>query len=243
MFCRVHIGTSGWQYRHWIGDFYPVATPVSKMRDEYAKHFDTVELNSSFYRQPSRTTFENWQNKTPDGFLFSVKVNRFITHNKKLRDAKESLDHFMSAARGLGKKLGPILFQLPPSLKRDLQRLEEFLKVLPKKRECTFEFRHRSWMTEETYALLKRHNAAFCIYELAGFETPHEITADFAYVRLHGPSDKKYSGNYSRLELRLWAKEIEGWQKKLKNIYVYFDNDVGGFAPKNAQLLRELMEK
>jgi uncharacterized protein YecE (DUF72 family) len=237
----VHIGTSGWQYRHWIGDFYPAKTPVSKMREEYVKHFDTVELNSSFYHQPPRTTFENWRKKTPRGFLFAVKANRFITHNKKLHDAKESLDYFMSAAKGLGKKLGPILFQLPPSWQINLERLEEFLKLLPKKQESTFEFRHKSWMTEETYKLLKKYNAAFCIYELAGIETPHEITADFAYVRLHGPSSRKYSGDYSRLEMRLWAKEINGWQKKLKNIYVYFDNDVGGFAPKNALTLRVLI--
>jgi uncharacterized protein YecE (DUF72 family) len=238
---KIHIGTSGWQYRHWIGDFYPAGTPVSKMREAYVQVFDTVELNSSFYHQPPRTTFENWRKKTPPEFLFSVKANRFITHNKKLHDAKESLDYFMSAVKGLGKKLGPILFQLPPSLKINLERLEEFLKILPKRQECTFEFRHKSWMVDETYALLRDYNAAFCIYELAGFETPHEITATFAYVRLHGPSNRKYSGNYSKLQMRLWAKEIQGWQKDLKNIYVYFDNDVGGYAPKNALTLRELV--
>ncbi|SRR5581483_2974345 len=236
---NIHIGTSGWQYRHWWGLFYPKHTPPGRMFEEYLKHFDTVELNSSFYHQPPRATFENWKKKTPAGFLFAVKVNRYITHNKKLHDAEESLTYFLSAARGLGKKLGPLLFQLPPSFGINLERLEQFLKRLPK-RECTFEFRHPSWMTEEVYRLLKKYNAAFCIYDLGGFETPHEVTTDFIYIRLHGPG-LKYRGNYRKGILRKWAEEIGEWKRHVKNIYVYFDNDVGGHAPKNALTLRELV--
>jgi uncharacterized protein YecE (DUF72 family) len=210
------------------------------MFGEYLKHFDTVELNSSFYHQPPRATFENWKKKTPPGFLFSVKASRYITHNKKLHDAEESLEYFLNATRGLGRKLGVVLFQMPPSWQINLERLESFLKLLPKRPRCTFEFRHPSWMIDETYALLKKYNAAFCIYELAGFETPHIITADFIYLRLHGPGGK-YRGNYSTAALREWAEELKAAPKTVKHVYVYFDNDIGGYAPKNALTLKKFL--
>jgi uncharacterized protein YecE (DUF72 family) len=235
----IFIGTSGWQYRHWT--FYPKGTSAPKMFEEYLDHFNTVELNSSFYHQPSRETFGGWRKKTPAGFVFSVKASRYITHNKKLHDAKDATDYCIECAEGLGKKLGPILFQMPPSWQIDLERLESFLKLLPRRRQCTFEFRNPSWMTEETYALLKKYNRAFCIYELAGFESPHEVTADFIYIRLHGPSLFKYNGNYSKPSLKRWAAEINEWKKRVKNIYVYFDNDAHGYAPKNALTLKELI--
>jgi uncharacterized protein YecE (DUF72 family) len=210
------------------------------MLEEYLKHFDTVELNSSFYHQPPRTTFENWKKKTPPGFLFSVKASRYITHNKKLHEAEESLEYFLHAATGLGRKLGVVLFQMPPSWQINLDRLESFLKLLPKRLRFTFEFRHASWMTEEVYALLKKYNAALCIYELAGFETPHVVTADFIYVRLHGPGGK-YRGNYSDAAMHDWAEELKAAPATVKHVYVYFDNDIGGYAPKNALTLKDLL--
>ena len=242
MSAAIHIGTSGWQYKHWIGTFYPEKLPQSQMLVEYVKHFNTVELNSSFYHQPPRTTFENWKKKTPPGFLFSVKASRYITHNKKLLDAEESLSYFLKAATGLGKKLGVILFQMPPSWQMNLDRLESFLTLLPNRLRFTFEFRHPSWMKDDVYALLRKYNTGFCIYELNRFETPHIVTADTIYIRLHGP-DGKYRGNYSDESLRMWAAKIKRWSKKAKEIYVYFDNDIGGYAPKNALALKELLEK
>ncbi len=211
------------------------------MFEEYLKHFDTVELNNSFYHLPPRERFESWKKRTPPGFLFAVKASRYITHLKRLTEPEEPLERFVQSATGLGRKLGVVLFQLPPSLAIDLERLEAFLKLFPKRLRCTFEFRHPSWMVEETYTLLERFNSAFCIYELAGFETPHEVTADFVYIRLHGPGGK-YSGNYTKHRLRKWANEIKIWAETVKDIYVYFDNDVGGHAPKNALTLRSLLE-
>ena len=241
MSAAIHIGTSGWQYRHWIGTFYPERLAQSQMLSEYTARFDTVELNSSFYHQPPRTTFENWKKRTPPGFLLSVKASRYITHNKKLHDVEESLDYFLNAAEGLGRKLGAILFQMPPSWQLDLERLEAFLKILPAKHRFTFEFRHPSWMTEDVCALLSKYNAAFCIYELGGFETPHTVTSDVIYIRLHGPGSK-YRGNYSREQLKRWSSEIERWKPSVKHIFVYFDNDIGGYAPKNALMLKQLLK-
>ncbi len=241
MAARIHIGTSGWQYRHWSGVFYPEKTPAGRMFEEYLKHFDTVELNSSFYHLPTRERFEAWKAKTPTGFLFAVKASRYITHTKRLIECEEPLERFLMSSAGLGRKLGPILFQMPPSFALDLERVEAFLKLLPKRLQCTFEFRHPSWMTEEAYDLLRKYDRAFCIYELAGFETPHEVTASFVYIRLHGPGGK-YRGDYSNSKLQQWADEIKGWPKTVKDVYVYFDNDIGGHAPKNALTLRSMLE-
>ena len=211
------------------------------MLPAYVEVFDTVELNNSFYHLPKEETFEGWYNKTPEHFLFSVKGSRFITHIKKLNNVKESLDLFFERAEGLKEKLGPVLFQLPPKWQQDLELLEEFLMLLPKKKEVTIEFRDHSWHTPEVIVLLKKYNVAFCIYHLAGFESPREITADFTYVRLHGPNRSKYSGSYSDEALQNWAKQILSWKNTLKHIYVYFDNDISAFAPKNAQALKQLL--
>lgn len=239
---QVRIGTSGWHYRHWVGTFYPEKCPTSKMFEFYRQHFDTVELNNSFYRLPDIKTFECWRDSVPGNFLFAVKASRFITHNKKLKDPQNALDNFLPRAEALGKKLGPILFQLPPKWSINLDRLEEFLSALPRYHQYTFEFREPSWNTEKTYALLRRHNAAYCIHELAGFHTPIVLTADFTYIRLHGPGGK-YQGSYEDEALRIWAKRIHEWQRTLKNIYVYFDNDQAAYAAHNALRLRHLVEQ
>jgi len=170
-----------------------------------------------------------------------VKASRFITHNKKLKDPQNALDNILPRAEHLGKKLGPILFQLPPHWKVNIERLEALLEILPREHRYAFEFRELSWITPEVNRLLHRYNAAFCIYELAGYHSPCDITADFTYVRLHGPGVGKYQGSYSKEKLQAWAKRIAGWQEKLKAIYVYFDNDQAGYAPQNALELRELV--
>jgi uncharacterized protein YecE (DUF72 family) len=237
----VHIGTSGWHYQHWRGAFYPRDLRADQMLRFYADRFDTVEINNSFYRLPATTALEAWRRETPPDFCFAVKASRYITHNRKLKDPEQTFDKFFSQVRILKERLGPILFQLPPSWQVNLERLEEFLSALPGRNRYAFEFRNPTWNIPPVYEALRRHNAAFCIYELAGFQSPEEVTADFAYVRLHGPGNA-YQGDYSRNRLRNWAKKIEDWRQELRRIYVYFDNDQAGFAPKNALELKQMVE-
>ena len=237
---RVHIGTSGWHYKHWKGPFYPAELPASKMLRWYVERFDTVEINNSFYRLPAPTALEGWCRETPSNFCFAVKAGRFITHNKKLKDPIPTVEKFMTVIEKLERRLGPVLFQLPPSWKVNVERLDEFIAALPHAHRYAFEFRHESWNTPQVYEVLRRHNAAFCIYELAGFQSPLEITADFTYVRLHGPGNK-YQGDYSRETLGTWARRIAEWQKNLRHVFIYFDNDQAGFAPKNALELKSLV--
>jgi uncharacterized protein YecE (DUF72 family) len=239
--CDIRIGTSGFHYKHWCGTFYPEKTAQGKMLSCYLQHFDTVELNNPFYRLPSESTFDNWREATPDNFVFAVKASRFITHNKKLKDPQNALDKFFPPVAHLGKKLGPVLFQLPPSWKVNLERLREFLEMLPRDMRYTFEFREHSWISEEVNSVLREFNAAFCIYELAGFQTPLHVTADFVYVRLHGPEPGKYQGSYSDERLSQWADQIREWSTNLKAVYVYFDNDQAGYAAQNAVRLRSML--
>jgi uncharacterized protein YecE (DUF72 family) len=237
----IRIGTSGYHYKHWVGPFYPPKTPPSQMLAFYVQQFDTLELNNTFYRLPTIEAFESWRDSTSENFIFAVKASRFITHNKKLKDPENALDNILARAEHLGKKLGAVLFQLPPRWKMNIERLEALLEILPREHRYAFEFRELSWMTPEVNRLLRRYNAAFCIYELAGYHSPCHITADFTYVRLHGPDAGKYQGSYSEQKLRAWAKRIAEWSEKLKAIYVYFDNDQAGYAALNAQELKEMV--
>jgi uncharacterized protein YecE (DUF72 family) len=224
MAASYYIGTSGWHYPHWQGPFYPWDLAPAAWLEYYARHFATVEINSSFYRLPSHAAARAWKMATPAGFTFAIKASRYITHMKKLRAPRTSLRAFLAVARALGNKGGPLLFQLPPRWRCNPERLAAFLQALPKNRECVFELRDPSWHNPEVYALLRRYNAAFCIYELAGFESPQVITADFAYIRLHGPAAYAYGGSYSESALEVWAERIRGW-KRLRCVYVCFDND------------------
>lgn len=237
---EIRIGTSGFHYKHWIGTFYPPKTPASKMLEHYLRHFDTVELNNSFYRLPTEEAFESWRDATPAGFVFAVKGSRYITHNKKLKDPENALENLLPRAEKLGKKLGPILFQLPPKLGCNIERLKEFLQALPKNRRYAFEFREPSWHCDGVLRVLRKFNAAYCIYELAGFSTENEITADWTYIRLHGPGGK-YEGKYPDEALRRWAERVRGWEESLKTAYVYFDNDQAGYAPENALTLKQML--
>jgi len=234
----VLIGTSGWHYEHWRGPFYPDRFASDRMLSFYAERFNTVELNNTFYRLPPAGAAELWKKSTPPGFLFAVKGSRFITHMKKLRDPELAVERFFDRIRGLGKKLGPIVFQLPPFWAVDAKRLKDFLKVLPKPRRYAFEFRHPSWNTPEVYKILSSHNAALCIFELAGVQSPIDVTADFTYIRLHGPGGK-YQGSYDDRALTSWARRIEKWN--LPASYIYFDNDEAGYAPRNAARLRQIL--
>jgi uncharacterized protein YecE (DUF72 family) len=239
----IRIGTSGYHYKHWLGRYYPEGMKPSEMLAHYLRDFDTVELNNTFYQLPNESTFDNWKKSTPADFLYAVKGSRFITHMIKLKDAQRGLTNFLPRAERLGKKLGPILWQLPPGWKLNLERLEEFLGTLPRKHDYTFELRNETWMTDEVFALLRKYNAAFCIYELAGYQSPLEITADWTYVRLHGPTAFKYQGSYSDAQLAEWADRIKRWSRTMKAIYVYFDNDDSAYAVDNALTLKRMVAK
>ncbi len=237
----VRIGTSGWHYKHWLGQFYPATLAAKDMFRFYALHFNTVELNNTFYRLPAIETFESWRDNSPNNFLFAVKGSRFITHMKKLKDPEPSTQKFFDGADRLGKKLGPILFQLPPRWHVDTERLYQFLSSIPREHRYVIEIRDQSWLVKEVYDVLRQFNVAFCIHDLAHMQTPLEITADFTYLRFHGPGAAKYRGSYSNATLRNWANRISDWRAAGVDSYVYFNNDVGGHAITNAQTLRELL--
>jgi uncharacterized protein YecE (DUF72 family) len=219
--CDIRIGTSGWHYKHWVGTFYPAACKAPEMLAHYLRHFDTVELNNSFYRLPTENAFDCWRDATPPDFRFAVKGSRFITHNKKLKDPENALENLLPRAARLREKLGVVLWQLPPKWKKNAERLEEFLAALPREHRYAFEFREPSWLADDVMRILRRYNAAFCIYELAGFHTEFEITADFTYVRLHGPAAGKYQGSYTDAQLARWAERIAAWSRTLAAIYIY----------------------
>jgi uncharacterized protein YecE (DUF72 family) len=237
----IHIGTSGWHYKHWKGSFYPADIKEKDQFSVYGKTFNTVELNNSFYQLPTTKTFKDWKESSPAKFIFSVKVSRYITHMKKLAADAASIKKFLLHAGKLEEKLGPVLFQLPPHWKINTERLQSFLQKLPPGYQYTFEFRDHSWYNQDVYDLLSAHNCAFCIYELDGHLSPLQVTADFVYIRLHGPG-KKYQGSYSAAVLQSWAEKCIAWRNERKEVYVYFDNDQAGYAAFNAQQLLEMVK-
>lgn len=237
----IHIGTSGWHYHHWKKVFYPDSLKSSERLSFYAQSFSTVELNNPFYRIPAASMFDTWKKTAPAGFLFAVKVNRWITHMKKLSGVATATKDFVLRAERLSNKLGPLLFQLPPSWKLNAQRLDEFTAALPRGHRYVFDFRNPTWYNDAVYDILHRHNCAFCIYELAGHQSPIVITADFVYLRLHGPGDK-YQGSYSESKLADWAKNCKKWQREGKDVFCYFDNDQRAYAVSDAGQLKALMD-
>jgi uncharacterized protein YecE (DUF72 family) len=237
----IRVGTSGYHYNHWRGPFYPEGMPASKMLAFYVERFDTVELNNTFYRLPPKKAVAAWYRDTPADFLFSAKGSRFITHMKKLKDPIQGLERYFEHVDGLGEKLGPVVFQLPPFLERNVERLEIFLAALPPGRRFAFEFRNPTWHCAEVYAMLERFNSAFCPFDIGGFQSPIVVTADFAYVRLHGPGPGPYQGSYTDLALAAWAEQIRQWSRTLKAVYLYFDNDTGGFAVRDANTLKAII--
>jgi len=236
--CDIRIGTSGWHYDHWKELFYPSELPKSRWFEYYAKDFDTVEINNTFYQLPKQETFKNWYKQAPKNFLFTVKANRYITHIKRLKDPEESLERFFEGVRLLKGNLGPVLYQLPPNFHKDLDRLGTFIKFLPKDRIAVFELRHESWFSEDTYQLLSEFNAAFCIHDMPGMKVPRVVTSDVIYVRFHGPTGK-YPGNYSTSALKSWAQWIKDNIEGIRSVYVYFNNDIHAYAVRNAKTLKE----
>jgi uncharacterized protein YecE (DUF72 family) len=236
----VHIGTSGWHYKHWYGRFYPEKLPASKMLEFYSRYFDTVELNNTFYRLPPDNGLETWRTTAPRGFCFAAKGSRFITHMKKLKDPEVAIGRYFERIDRLRPKLGPIVFQLPPFWEIDEERFQNFLRALPKQHRYAFELRNPTWHTESIYRILRKHNAAFCIFEIAGFASDCHITANFTYLRLHGP-EGAYQGSYSKAKLERWAARIGEWRKQLKAVYIYFDNDQAAYAVDNALSLKGLV--
>ncbi|MEO8724529.1 MAG: DUF72 domain-containing protein [Acidobacteriaceae bacterium] len=234
------IGTSGWNYKHWVGRYYPDKTSAAKMLARYIEDFDTVELNNSFYKLPKPETMRAWRGAVPETFVFALKASRYITHNLKLKNPQNALDKFLPIAEMLDKKLGPILFQLPPKCKVNVERLDEFLSLMPRHHRYAFELREPSWMCAPAYDVLRKYNAALCIFEIAGYHAPLELTADWTYVRLHGPGGK-YQGNYSDPRLQQWARQLRKWRGSGVASYLYFDNDEAGYAAKNALHLKQLL--
>lgn len=237
---RIHVGTSGWHYDHWVGPFYPEKMDAAEFLAFYRRKFNTVEINNSFYNLPDEKTLAEWAGTASGNFVFSVKGSRYITHMKKLKDSSEPVSRFLERTSALGPKRGPVLFQLPPRWKRNLERLEEFLSRLPRGR-YVFEFRDPSWFGAETEALLKEYGASFCIYDLKGSLSPVAVTAGFVYIRLHGPSAEAYQGRYERQALSGWAGRMSSWARSELDVYCYFDNDQKGYAALNALELQEML--
>ena len=235
----LRIGTSGWSYAHWRGDFYPAGLPQKEWFRYYASQFDTAEINASFYRLPSQATTAAWREAAPPGFVFTWKASQYITHSKKLKDAEQALERVYAPMTAMGETLGPALFQLPPQLKLNLERLETFLDLLPIERRHTVEFRDRSWYVDPVFEALARRNVALCVSDHHHAPAPWLATADFTYVRGHGPGGF-YSGSYGDETLSGWSRRIGDWRGESRNIFAYFDNDIGCAAPYDALRLKAM---
>lgn len=236
------IGCSGWEYKHWRGDFYPATIPRTRWFERYAATFDTVEVNNTFYRLPEKSTFAAWAARTPRGFLYAIKASRFLTHMKKLKDPEEPLRRLFSRMEPLAAHVGPVLYQLPPGWKLDHDRLEYFLQALPRGFSHALEFRDPSWYADRALRLLDRYGVALCLHDMRGSATGRTRVGPFVYVRFHGATGN-YGGGYSDRRLREWADWLRRQRRTGVEIYAYFNNDVGGHAPRNALTLRRMMEE
>lgn len=234
---EIRIGTSGYQYKHWKADFYPKNLPVKKWFEHYLKFFDTVEINNTFYRMPNEATFENWKEAAPKDFCYAIKYSRFGTHLKRLKDPKGHVDYFLERLHPLKDLLGPILVQLPPNWKRNPQRLKEFLEVLPTDLRWAMEFRDEDWLHEEIYELLRQFNISLVIHDMIPYH-PRIITTNWIYMRYHG---QNYSGNYTDAELKAIADDIRDHVANGRDVFAYFNNDLGGHAIRNALSLKKIL--
>jgi uncharacterized protein YecE (DUF72 family) len=237
------IGTSGWQYKHWRNVFYPAGLPQKDWLAFYVQAFDTVEINNSFYRQPSEQSWDTWKQAAPPGFCYAVKASRFITHFKRFKDPEASLKLLFDGAGRLGRHLGPVLYQARPDFERtpdNVQRLDEFMSLLPGSRLHVLEFRNKSWFGDDTMQQLRRHGVAFCSYDMPGIECPLVATARFAYMRFHG-TERIYDSNYTDDMLSSWAARLRSLSHEVDDVWVYFNNDGHGYAIHNARRLRDLL--
>jgi uncharacterized protein YecE (DUF72 family) len=233
----IYVGTSGWQYASWKRRFYPEGLPQSSWLRFYASHFRTVEVNNTFYRLPARDTFTRWREGTPPGFVMTVKASRFITHIKRLKDPEEPVRTFFERAHGLGDKLGPVLFQLPPRFHADVERLARFLGALPQTTRCAFEFRDPTWDTPEVRRLLDDHGAALVLADRPGRRVEDVVTGGWSYLRFH--QGQRIRPGYSRRKLRRWAQRIVALPAR--DVYVYFNNDPEGAAVADARIMTSLL--
>lgn len=234
----INIGTSGWVYKHWRGRFYPDNLAEKDYLKYYSQHFSTVEVNNSFYHLLSEKAVKSWVQSVPEDFVFVVKASRYITHMKRLKDPESSTLKFFESIKPFENKLGPILFQLPPKFAFNKERFETFFQSLPQNCRYAFEFRDKSWFNDETYDILRKNNAALCIYNLGLFQSPKEVTADFAYLRLHGNYGLG-SGKYTDDEIKGIANDIDNFKSKCEEVFCYFNNDEAGFAIENALALKQ----
>jgi uncharacterized protein YecE (DUF72 family) len=238
---EVWIGTSGWVYKHWAESFYPKDWPKTQHLEFYAQQFPTVEINATFYRLPSEKMVKGWNRKAPNGFLYAVKGSRYITHMKKLKDVGEGLKNYFQKIKYLEDNLGPVLWQLPPNLKKDLSRLEDFLVQLPgSPYQHAIEFRHTSWVDDETFSLLRKYRAAHVWLSSQKMPLDFTVTANFVYARFHG-LENGAAHDYTQKELEPWAEQLIQFSKQRRPAFVYFNNDWNTRAPLNAKLLMEMV--
>lgn len=238
---KAYIGTSGWNYKSWRKDFYG-DTPQKQWLRFCAERFTSIEVNGTFYRLQPQSTFENWRDETPNGFPFTIKGHRYVTHNKKLLDPEEPVIRCRDAASPLGKRLGVVVWQLPAFFKKNMERLEKFLETL-RHWETTrhaVEFRHKTWFDDEVANCLTKHAVAVCISDAPDWPMWNCATTDLVYIRLHGHT-RKYASGYSRPALKKWAIRTCSWLRESRDVHVYFDNDAEGAAPKNALTLLEML--
>ncbi|MGH3714277.1 MAG: DUF72 domain-containing protein [Micromonosporaceae bacterium] len=237
----IWIGTSGWQYRDWRGAFYPKDVPQKRWLESYAERFATVESNNAFYRLPERKTFADWAARTPDDFLVAVKMSRFLTHIKRLKEPEEPVARFLDRTEGLGEKLGPVLLQLPPTLRADPELLDGVLRALPSRVEVAVEPRHDSWWSDEIRDVLGKHHAALCWADRGSRPvTPLWRTADFGYLRLH---HGRHRTGYGRAALASWVDRIAETYGRNDPVYTYFNNDPGAAAPADAATFARLAQR
>lgn len=249
---EVRIGCSGWQYTHWRGDFYPAELPTSRWFAHYALQFDTVEINNSFYRLPEAATFERWRAQAPARFTYAVKASRFLTHMKKLKDPEDPLYRFFDNVKHLGPTLGPILYQLPPRWPVNLERLAIFLQALaPTWRRAAgadpgprhaIEFREPSWYDDRVLALLEQHGVALCLHDMQESASGRRVVGPFIYVRFHF-GESRYGGAYDDARLDEWGHWLADQADRGRDVFAYFNNDVGGHAPRDAVRLRNRVKR
>lgn len=238
----VRIGTSGWEYGHWRGRFYPDDLPRDRWLEFYCARFDTVELNASFYRLPDAASFERWARRAPANFVFAVKASRYLTHVRRLRDPEEPLDRLWSRARRLGPHLGPVLYQLPPRWLPDIERLRTFLRAVPSDRDQALEIRDPRWYGDDLLAALDGTAVSLCLHDMPGSETRPVPVGGMVYVRFHGAGER-YGGAYPGQRLSAWADRIATWASAGLPVWAYFNNDLGGHAVRDADRLRAMVRR
>lgn len=241
---ELRVGCSGWDYKEWRGAVYPSELTKKEWFDHYQSMFDTVEINATFYRLPDASTVDHWRERARPGFRYAVKLGQYGTHRKKLKDADQWVPNFLDRAERLRSWLGPVIAQLPPRWNRDVDRLRDFLAVLPRRHRWAIELRDPSWIHDDVFQALADHAAALCLHDLLA-DHPPVLTTDWTYVRFHGPDalEKPYHGTYSPQALAAHADRMAGWLDEGYDVYAFFNNDAEADAPRDARRLREMLDR